>query len=45
MPKKSLILNGFMGGINKDADASDIVSKGSDIDEVVSLLMAILILQ
>ena len=36
MAKKSLTLNGFLGGINKDADASDIISEGSDLDEVVS---------
>ena len=27
MPKKPLVLNGFLGGINKDGDASDVQSE------------------
>lgn len=34
MPKKSLTLNGFGGGLNLDADLSDLVSEGRDKDEL-----------
>ena len=27
MPKKSLVINGFLGGINKDGDLSDLQSE------------------
>ena len=33
MPKQSLVLNGFVGGINKDADAADLRSQGSPMDK------------
>ena len=35
MPKKSLIINGFGGGINKDADLSDLRTEGRGKDEVL----------
>ena len=34
MPKKSITLNGFGGGINKNADLSDLKSEGRGKDEV-----------
>ena len=34
MPKKSLVLNGFGGGLNIDADFTDITSDGRDKDEL-----------
>ena len=34
MPKKSITLNGFGGGLNKDADLSDLKSEGRGKDEV-----------
>ena len=34
MPKNSLILNGFGGGLNKEADDSDIISSGEGKDEL-----------
>ena len=37
MPKRSLVLNGFLGGINKDSDATDVTSDGRGKDEVVTL--------
>ena len=36
MPKKSLVLNGFSGGLNLDSDASDLTSSGRDKDELSS---------
>ena len=37
MPRKSLTLNGFLGGLNKDADLKDIKSEGDDKDEVTEV--------
>jgi len=37
MPRKSLTLNGFLGGLNKDADLKDIKSEGGDKDEVTEV--------
>lgn len=34
MPKKSLVLNGYNGGLNLDSDASDLESKGQGNDEL-----------
>ena len=34
MAKQSLTLNGFSGGLNEDADESDLVANGEDQDEV-----------
>ena len=34
MPKKSLVLNGFGGGLNIDSDSTDITSEGRDDDEL-----------
>ena len=35
MPKEALILNGFGGGLNEDADEADVISTGEGKDEVV----------
>ncbi len=37
MPKKSITLNGWDGGLNIDKDASDIISEGKAKDEAVTL--------
>ena len=34
MPKQTLTLNGFAGGLNLDADESDLASSGQGEDEV-----------
>jgi len=34
MAKQSLTLNGFGGGLNVDADESDLIANGEDQDEV-----------
>ena len=36
MPKESLTLNGFLGGLNLEAAESDIVSEGQGQDECVN---------
>ena len=35
MPKQSLVINGFVGGINKDADVTDLTTKGNEENECV----------
>tara|TARA_R110002020_G_scaffold298499_1_gene514359 strand:+ start:7426 stop:10839 length:3414 start_codon:yes stop_codon:yes gene_type:complete len=37
MPKEALVLNGFGGGLNVDADEADIVASGEGKDEVTSI--------
>ena len=37
MPKKALVLNGFLGGINIDSDASDLPSEGRGKDQAVEI--------